>query len=212
MANDGRVKRPEAPHVSESVIDHAERPLVTQRVGLRPARPARANVAVEIEVLAAFDEHASRLNGFARAAVRDPGIAEDVVQEAFLRLIEELQEGRRPDQIGPWLFRVCGNLIVSRSRRITVANRMKTLLVDRRVAPSPEDEALRRERDRMLAIALARLPADARVALLLAAKGVGAAEIGIVIDRSQAATRTYICRSRLRLREILAELGVDGAP
>jgi DNA-directed RNA polymerase specialized sigma24 family protein len=67
---------------------------------------------------------------------------------------------------------------------------------------------LANERDRTLALALSRLPADARVALLLAARGMGAAEIGLVIRRTPSATRTYICRSRVRLRDELSELGI----
>ncbi len=208
VASDDQVKRPGPPRVPGSVINHAELPAATQLV-VR-AQTGGAVAEMEADALAAFDLYASRLNGFARAAVRDPDIAEDLVQETFLRLVQELRVGRRPDDFGGWLFRVCGNLIVSRGRRTSVANRMASLLVDRRLAPSPEEEALRHDRDRLLAEALARLPADARVALLLAAKGFGATDIGTVIHRSQAATRTYICRSRLRLRDILAEMGVDG--
>jgi DNA-directed RNA polymerase specialized sigma24 family protein len=52
--------------------------------------------------------------------------------------------------------------------------------------------------------ALAELPADARVALLMAAEGFSSAEIGDAIGRSPGATATYICRARIRLRESLA--------
>ena len=48
------------------------------------------------------------------------------------------------------------------------------------------------------------MPADARVALLMASEGFSAAEIGVVIGRTAGATATYICRARIRLRERLA--------
>lgn len=43
---------------------------------------------------------------------------------------------------------------------------------------------------------------------VLAARGMGAAEIALVIHRSVGATRTYLCRARVRLRDELAALGM----
>lgn len=170
------------------------------------AWPVRADV--EREITLAYEEHAPRLRAFAIAAMRDADAADDVIQEAFLRLIVELKAGRPPGNVGGWLYRTAANLIVSRGRRRSVADRMRTFLVRRDVEPSPEDEALRTERDRTLALALSRLPPEARVALLLAARGMGSAEIGLAIHRTPTATRTYLCRARVRLREELASLGM----
>jgi DNA-directed RNA polymerase specialized sigma24 family protein len=58
-------------------------------------------------------------------------------------------------------------------------------------------------------VALAELPNDARVALLMAASGFSAVEIGEAIGRTANATSTYICRARIRLREILS--GTSGS-
>ena len=59
--------------------------------------------------------------------------------------------------------------------------------------------------------ALAELPVDARVALLMAAAGYSPAEVAEAIGRSTNATSTYICRARVRLREILSPTK-DGEP
>ena len=48
------------------------------------------------------------------------------------------------------------------------------------------------------------------LALLMAAAGFSSVEIGDAIGRSANATSTYICRARIRLREILS--GAGGAP
>jgi RNA polymerase sigma-70 factor (ECF subfamily) len=160
-------------------------------------------------VMQAFDAHAGRLRAFALAAVREPETADDLVQETFVRLISEVRAGRPPEALAGWLFRVCGNLITSRGRRLAVARRFKELLVDRRTAASPEELTTHAESHRELREALARLPADARVALLMAANGNSAAEIGAAIGRTAAATATYISRSRVRLRQLLVEAGGD---
>lgn len=202
-----RVQRGQDPRVSDPVIETL--PLATPVAGLVSRRSSDLSGDVNVVVAAAYDEFAQRVRGFAITAMRDGEAADDVVQEAFLRLVVELRAGRRPENLGGWLYRVVANLILSRGRRRAVANRIRNLFAPPDQPPSPEEVTLTRERDRTLAIALSRLPADARVALLLAARGMGAAEIGLVIHRTPSATRTYLCRCRVRLRDELAGLGVE---
>jgi len=199
------MQRGDDPRVSDPVVEHVQAVVPVILVpAVRPAEMSR----VELVVTAAYDGHAERLRAFVIAAVRDGEAADDLVQETFMRFVVELQAGREPANIGGWLYRVCANLIVSRGRRRTVADRMRSLLIRRDVEPSPEDRVVDRERDHILAIALSRLSPDARVALLLAARGMEMREIGLVIRRSPTATRTYIFRARVRLRDELAALGM----
>jgi RNA polymerase sigma-70 factor (ECF subfamily) len=165
----------------------------------------RTRLEIETVVAEAFDAHASRLKAFATHALRHgEADADDLVQETFLRLVRELRGGSVPDNIPGWLFTVCARLIVSRARRRSVADRMRSLLVSRDVAPSPEERAIRRDESAQLTRALQTLSSDARTALLLAAAGYSSREIGDTIGRSPGATLTLVCRSRLRLREVLA--------
>lgn len=201
------MQRRDDPRVSDPVIEPL--PLATPVAGLVSRRASDLSLDTDLIAAAAYDEFAQRVRGFAITAMRDGEAADDVVQETFLRLVVELQAGRRPDNLGGWLYRVAANLIISRGRRRAVATRIRNLFAPSAQPPSPEEMALTRERDRTLALALSRLPADARVALLLAARGMGAPEIGLVIHRTPSATRTYLCRSRVRLRDELAALGVE---
>ncbi len=50
------------------------------------------------------------LSGYLQRQLRDPGKAEDVTQETFLRLIRQLKEGKLPDNVQAWLYRVAINL------------------------------------------------------------------------------------------------------
>ena len=136
--------------------------------------------------------------------VRDDDAADDLVQETFLRFVRHVRSEEVPDNVPGWLHRVCANLIVSRGRRQGVAGRKKSLLVDRTVGVSPEDHVVRMDESARLRDALGELPTDARAALLMAAAGFSPAEIGQAIGRIANATSTYICRARIRLREILA--------
>ena len=206
-----RMQRGERSRVSDPVIEPLEAVTPVDRLGRpRITSPAdRAASRVELLTTAAYEAHAQRMRAFAIAATRDGNAADDLVQETFLRFVRQLQARREPDNVGGWLYRVCGNLIVSRSRRKSVVERLRGW-VGREQEPSPEDLVLTAERDRTLAIALSRLPADARVALLLASRGMTAAEIGLAIHRTPVATRTFLFRARVRLRDELAALGVEG--
>lgn len=149
---------------------------------------------------AAYRQHAAALERHVLGLTRDAGAAEDVVQESFARLAAELLAGRRPDNIRAWLYRVAANLVTSRGRRMSVAERSLPRLVDRREAQSPESIALDAEATAELGRALATLPASDRRAVMLAAEGYRGPEIAALIGRSEGATRTLLCRARSRLR------------
>jgi len=160
--------------------------------------------AVQDAVLAAYDEHAERLHGFTVAAVRDPDVARDIVQEAFVRLTSQLRTGRPPDNVAAWLFRVAANLAISRGRHESARIRALPRIEDRRSPATPEETAIEREESRAMAAALQDLRPDARVALLLGATGMSAEEVGRAIGRTANATRALVCRSRQELRTVLA--------
>ena len=173
---------------------------MTSGVAATGRTPVESTLQSVVE--AAFEAHASQLKAFALAAVRDDDVADDLVQETFLRFVRQARL-EVPDNIPGWLHRVCGNLIVSRSRRGTLAGRKQAMLADRTEGVSAEEHVIRMDESARLRGALADLPTDARVALLMAAAGFSPAEIAHAIGRSPNATSTYVCRARVRLRELL---------
>jgi RNA polymerase sigma-70 factor (ECF subfamily) len=154
-------------------------------------------------VLATYDAHHRELANFVRGIERDRDTADDIVSESFVRLIEEVRRGRTPDQPRAWLHRVAANLAIDRGRRRTVVTRVLGRLVDHGTEPPADDEVLRGETRREVRAALSLLSVDARAALLLAAHGFSGRDIAQMLGRSELATRSLICRARLRLRERL---------
>jgi RNA polymerase sigma-70 factor, ECF subfamily len=180
-----------------------------------PSEPSLASVesrsviaAREDVVMRAFAEHAGKLTSFAFGMTRDRDVADDLVQESFLRLVKELAADRTPDNIPAWLFRVCANLATSRGRRATVAQRFLSSvrsLPDEAPADIP---TLRKETNAVLLAGLATLPSDARAALLMASQGFNGREIAEAIGRSEMATRAMMFRAREKLRVYLVREGV----
>lgn len=157
-------------------------------------------------VAATYDAHQRELFSFALRSSRDREAAEDLVQEAFVRLIVEVEAGREPANIRAWLYRVIANLVISRARHAAVAQKQLGELVTRQVEGGPEPEFLEHERKQGIDAVLAEIGPDARTALLMAANGFNGLEIAEAIGRSAIATRALMCRARLQLRERLGSM------
>lgn len=166
----------------------------------------RAAVA-DAAVVEAWTDHREELYAFLVRATRDTEVAQDLLQESFLRLTREVRAGRTPDNTRAWLYRVGANLATSRGRRISSALRglvrLGTAAGTVRTEDAPEAGYLRREGRTELLGALADLGPDARAALLLSSEGFSGAEIAAAIGRTESATRTMLCRARVRVRRRL---------
>ncbi|MFI5293118.1 MAG: RNA polymerase sigma factor [Candidatus Limnocylindrales bacterium] len=163
-------------------------------------------------VTTAFELYHAELYSFLRRSTRDASAAEDLLQEAFLRLTREVDAGRTPEHLRGWLYRVASNLAISRSRRRVTAMDWLSRYGRRETEEtfgSPEQDVIARERSTALDAAMATLPAETRTALLLSADGFTGEEIAAVIGRSHGATRTLLSRARVQVRlELEARGGV----
>lgn len=183
---------------------------VASAVRVRPSVvrvPPLTDPAVDAFVGDAYGRYQQQLFGFLLRATRDPGAAEDIAQECFLRLCRELRRGAEPpDNVRAWLYRVAGNLAVSRGRRAVVARRwLDRMAPEEETFEAPERTALRTERDTRLAEILDELPRDQRLGLLMAAQGFSGHEVAVALGRSDVSTRTMLCRARFRLRSLLEQ-------
>jgi len=166
----------------------------------RPTRDALA-------IAETYEAFVTELRRYATARMRDADAAEDVVQEAFVRLVVESQARRSPRNPRSWLYRVVLNLIISRSRRAEVARRRSSILAFEEIGDeSPETIVESLERSRALSATLRVVGADGRTGLILAAQGYSARDIAEVLGRSEGATRTLLCRTRQHVRRELTTL------
>jgi RNA polymerase sigma-70 factor (sigma-E family) len=108
----------------------------------------------------AFERHRVALFRLAGLLSGDPGDAEDIVQDAFLRAGPKLP-GLPEDQQLPYLRTVCLNVWRSRNRRLAVTRRHAS-----RRAPDMVMDPSLEERDEMWQ-AILRLPARQRACLVL---------------------------------------------
>jgi RNA polymerase sigma factor (sigma-70 family) len=149
-----------------------------------------------------------------RSVTRDPEVAEDISQDALLRLTSLVVGGRVPDDPAAWLFRVAYNLAVSRGRRLATARRRSAVVARRDPPATVEEQAVERERSALMTRLFAELdPADQRI-LSLSAAGHPGRQVSASVGLSHAAYRSRIHRLRRRLQARLADLdrGTAGHP
>ncbi|MEP3298148.1 RNA polymerase sigma factor [Tateyamaria sp.] len=144
---------------------------------------------------------------FARRMLGDLAEAEDVVQEAMLRLWRVAPEWR-PGEAKPatWLYRVVNNLCIDRLRK---RKRVSVGLDDMAEPPDPTPsvEARMIQTDRMAALdaALAELPERQRQAVVLRhIEGQSNPEIAQVMEISVEAVESLTARGKRALAKLLA--------
>jgi RNA polymerase sigma-70 factor (ECF subfamily) len=181
------------------------------RVDRPRTRVADPDAALDIDQVftKAYEDHRADLLRYLRVRTRDEAAAEDLCQEAYVRLFTELRAGRTPRDPAAWLRRVGRNLMVSEARRAQVARRHATRPLEAGAPDPTASGVLERETIGSMGTALQRMPQPQRHLLVLAANGLTPAEIGALLDDATAgAIRTRMHRAR---RLLLCEMSAVNA-
>jgi RNA polymerase sigma-70 factor (ECF subfamily) len=173
----------------------------------RPLRALREPEVVEAEVPdepRSFEEffgseHA-RLFGALCLVTGDRHEAEEIMQDAFLRLWERWDRVSGLDDPSAYLFRTAMNVFRNRYRRAALA-------VRRTVSLAPTEDALATVEDRDVVVrALRGLSPDQRAAVVLTGYvGLTSEEAGRALGMKAGTVRTLATRARAAIREKAGE-------
>jgi putative glutamine amidotransferase len=142
-----------------------------------------------------FDELNVPLTRRLQRIVGDPGAAEDLRQEAFIRAWQSAPRDASDDHLRAWVHRTARNLAVDHLRRRSVRDWVE--LADETVGstPDPDPDARIAARE-----AIDRLSPHERLLVLLRFEaGLSLAEIGGLLDISEDAARKRVARARAAL-------------
>ena len=146
----------------------------------------------------------SRVHGLATRLLRDPGEADDVAQDAFLRVWRQAAGWRTGEaRFDTWLHRVVLNLCTDRLRQRREAT-VDVLPEQVDPAPPADHGILRDETARTVQDAIAQLPARQKEALVLHTyQDLSNIEIAQVMGISIEALESLLSRARRALRSML---------
>lgn len=150
----------------------------------------------------------TRLFNFLARLSRRREVAEDLLEETWLRLVARATQLRADTRLGPWLFTVARNLHVSyrRSRLLedSHAAGLIGLWPSGSPQPSPFEVAAAGETSRRIEAALGLLTVGHREALLLVVvEGLKPAEAAEICGVSPEAMRQRLSRARAALGQTL---------
>jgi RNA polymerase sigma-70 factor (ECF subfamily) len=176
--------------------------VVEREIELRLVARLKAGDAAAFEAI--YEAFRPRLFSFLARLSRRRDVAEDLLEETWLRLVTKASDLTDDTRLGPWLFTVARNLFASWCRhRAKDDDRIFDLALSWPGAlpgESPFEAAARGETERRLEAALARLPAkDREVLLLVAGEELSPSEAAAVLGLSPEALRKRLQRARERL-------------
>jgi RNA polymerase sigma-70 factor (ECF subfamily) len=159
----------------------------------------------EVDLAALVETYSPLLFRVAHSVLRSRTEAEDVVQDAFVRVLEHRSSLSDVRDMRVWLVRIAWNLALDRRRRIR-PDQLDEVFAGTLAANSVAADRALDEAQRISAVLreMERLPRGERHVLLLSAiEELGTAEMAEVLGRSESAVRALLFRARTRLRERL---------
>jgi len=163
--------------------------------------------AVESD-LEAFGElirrHQDFVYGAALRVVRNPVLAQDVAQDAFVRAYKALPDFRGQAAVRSWLYRIATNLALNAVQRRK--EYPAEALPETPTTSGPERDTVRGQMAEDLRAAIEELPDDLRIPLVMREYGgMSYQEIADDIDIPLNTVRTRILRARRSLRDAMEE-------
>ncbi|MAF08843.1 hypothetical protein CMK11_00175 [Candidatus Poribacteria bacterium] len=152
--------------------------------------------------------HRRLLYAVAYAELLDDGEADDVVQDAFMRAYERLEQLRAPDRLRSWLCRIAASCARARNRAATRGSAAMARMDDGPTTVTPDTSHL--DREELARRALRAAPPDCRRVLLMRfGSDTTFKEIGEVLLITGDAAEKRLRRGLRAMRAYLRRAGLE---
>ena len=192
------------------------------RQALPAVRPARGRgvmsgtwdrdeAAAFVETL--FAKHEREIFAYLLRMMRDPEVAADMTQDAFIKAYKNYDTLEKPENARAWLYQIAHRVALDEIRRRKIIRFFPWTGESRGAAPSAEHLVMDANLSGDMQRALARIPERQRAALLLAeVHDLTGVELAAALGVSHVAARALLTRARESLRQALAiERAADDA-
>ncbi len=159
-------------------------------------------------VTSLFEEFADGIYTLGYRLTGDRQLAEDVVQETFIKVMRSLSSYRGDGPIAAWLYRIGYReaIAVTRKRKDEPTEPDTMVYLADRSDDDVEREIVSRELAAVLDAAISSLTPPLRAAFVLRdVEGLSTAEVAAALDASESAVKMRLARAREALRVQLKE-------
>jgi RNA polymerase sigma-70 factor (ECF subfamily) len=152
-----------------------------------------------------FAKHHSEIHAYLVRMLRDPELAADLTQDAFVKAYRSYDTLVASENARAWLYRIAHRVALDELRRRRIVRFLPFTGEHRASAPSPEHLVMDLRLSGDLQRALERIPERQRSALLLAElHDLTGVELANALGVSHVAARALLTRARESLRQALA--------
>ena len=176
--------------------------------------------AVTAKIKVGFDEaftlHHRTVFRTARAVVRDAGLAEDITQEVFMRLYNNLDSIKDDEMLRPWLIRVTLNLSRNQLRsnfrsNVREENYVKEAEESGSFTVDHETDLERRQQAAEVQKALNKIKEPLRSCLVLKQQGLSYKEIAESLSLNETSIGQFVARARKEFMRFYGKIGKEEA-
>lgn len=156
-----------------------------------------------------FERHRTRVYRTALAIVRDPAVAEDILQDCFLKVYANAARIDPSRPLAPWLYRVTVNLSYSwlsrrKGQRASIDDAVERLVSPMRHAPDRLTEQT--EMRQKVRRAISELSIDQRVVVVLYyLNGLSLQDIAEILDLPVGTVKSRLYYARENMRNQLGQ-------
>jgi RNA polymerase sigma-70 factor (ECF subfamily) len=152
-----------------------------------------------------WEEFSNVLRGFIFGQVRDVTVTDDILQEVFVKIINNIDKLKDKTKLRAWLYQITRNAVIDHYRHHKTEVTIPGILED--VADEPEVEAqFSEELGPCIKALMERLPDKYKAAIELTEfEGLTQKEMGDRLGLSLAGAKSRIQRAREKLRQLLFE-------
>jgi RNA polymerase sigma-70 factor (ECF subfamily) len=152
-----------------------------------------------------FAAHHNEIYAYLIRMIRDPELAADLTQDAFVKAYRNYDTLEKPENARAWLYQIAHRVALDHIRRQKIVRFLPWTGESRGAAPSTERLVMDAHLSGDLQRALARIPERQRAALLLAElHDLTGLELAAALGVSHVAARALLTRARESLRQALA--------
>jgi len=160
-----------------------------------------------------FAKHQGEIYAYLLRMMRDPEVAADMTQDAFIKAYKNYETLEKPENARAWLYQIAHRVALDEIRRRKIVRFLPWTGESRGAAPSAEHLAMEGRLSGDMQRALQKIPERQRAALLLAElHDLTGLELAAALGVSHVAARALLTRARESLRQALAiERAADAA-